>query len=70
MEVLHAVEEVTGKKLKTVDKPRRWGDPDAIYADNTQAKELLGWEPQFTDITSIIQTAWKWHEKHPLGYKS
>ena len=68
LEILHAVEEVTGKKISVVNKPRRWGDPDAIWADNTKAKELLGWTPQYTSIASIIETAWKWHEKHPKGY--
>ena len=70
LEILKSVEEVTGKKVTIVEKPRRWGDPDAIYADNTKAKELLGWNPQYTSISSIIQTTWKWHEKHPSGYKS
>lgn len=59
-EVLKAVEEVTGKRITVVEKPRRWGDPDAIWADNARAKELLRWEPQFPSITSIIETAWKW----------
>ena len=68
LEVLRAVEEVTGKKVSIIEKPRRWGDPDAIYADNTKAKKLLDWEPQYTTIPSIIETAWKWHEKHPKGY--
>lgn len=68
LEILKAVEEVTGKKVSITEKPRRWGDPDAIYADNTKAKRLLSWEPQYTTIPSIIETAWKWQEKHPKGY--
>lgn len=68
LEIIHAVEEVTGKKLTLIEKPRRWGDPDAIFANNEKAKRLLNWNPQFTTITSIIDTAWKWHEKHPKGY--
>ena len=67
LEILKSVEEVTGKKVDIIEKPRRWGDPDAIYADNRKAKELLGWSPQYTSIHSIIETAWKWHEKHPNG---
>jgi UDP-glucose 4-epimerase len=68
LEILDAVEKVTGKKVSIIEKPRRWGDPDAIYADNTKAKKLLDWEPQYTTIPSIIETAWKWQEKHPKGY--
>jgi len=68
LEVIHAVEEVTGKKIAIEYKERRWGDPDAIYANNSKAKTLLGWEPQYTSIASIIETAWKWHQSHPKGY--
>lgn len=70
MEILKAIESVTGKKMNIQDKERRWGDPDAIYADNTKARTLLGWEPKYTTIESIIETAWKWHESHPNGYKT
>ena len=68
MEILHAIETVTGKKLNIQDKERRWGDPDAIYADNTAARSILGWEPKYTTPEAIIETAWKWHESHPNGY--
>jgi len=70
LEVLQAVEKVTGKKLDIQYKERRLGDPDAIYADNSKAKSVLGWEPKYTTIESIIETAWAWHVKHPNGYKS
>lgn len=60
-EVLKAVEEVTGKKLTIVEKNRRPGDPAIIYADNTYAKKILGWEPRFMTIESIIKSAWKFH---------
>lgn len=68
LEILHAIERVTGKHMDIRYKERRWGDPDAIYADNTHAKEVLGWTPRFTTVDSIIETAWAWHEKHPTGY--
>ena len=63
------LEKVTGKKLDIQFKERRPGDPDAIYADNAKAKSILGWEPQYKTIESIIETAWAWHSKHPNGYK-
>ena len=69
LEVLKAVEKVTGKKLDIQYKKRRAGDPDAIYADNTKARSILGWEPNYATIESIIETAWAWHFKHPNGYK-
>ena len=68
MEVLKSVEQVTGKKINIQFKDRRVGDPDAIYADNTKAKKMLGWNPKYTSPVSIIETAWGWHQKHPNGY--
>jgi len=68
LEVLQAVEQVSGRKIRMCQKPRRWGDPDAIYADNTKAKALLEWSPAYTTIRSIIETAWNWHSTHPKGY--
>lgn len=67
-EILYAVEKVTGKKLDIQYKDRRWGDPDAIYADNAKAKKLLGWKPQHTELSDIIGTSWSWYKKHPAGY--
>lgn len=43
--------------------PRRAGDPAKLVADNSKAKEILGWHPQYTDIKQIIQTAWNFHLK-------
>jgi UDP-glucose 4-epimerase len=70
LEILKSVEEVTGKKLKIEYVKRRWGDPDAIFADNTKAKKYLGWTPKFVELSSIIDSSWKWHQKHPNGYSS
>lgn len=69
LEVLKMVEKVTGRELKKIIKSRRAGDPDAIYADNTLAKEILGWEPQHSDLETIVSCAWKWHKGHPGGYE-
>jgi len=42
---------------------RRPGDPDILIADATQAKNLLGWEPEYSDIATIIDSAYKWYTK-------
>jgi len=67
-DIIKAIEEVTEKKMKVVVGKRRWGDPDAIWADNTKAKNMLSWEPKYTSITDIIATAWEWHKSHPEGF--
>ncbi len=68
LEILKAVEQATGKTMNIQYDKRRWGDPDAIYANNAKAKALLGWEPQYTNAKSIIESAWAWHQKNPNGY--
>jgi UDP-glucose 4-epimerase len=67
-EVIHAVERVTGKKIRVIEGPRRPGDPPALYADSSKAKRELGWKVKFPDIDSIVATAWNWHRSHPGGY--
>ncbi len=66
--VIRAVEKIVGKPVKTIESPRRPGDPPALYADSTKAQRELGWKVKFPDIESIVATAWKWHEAHPRGY--
>ena len=67
-EVIRAVEQITGRPVQVVEKPRRPGDPPALFADSSKARRELGWNPKFTDIASIVATAWKWHSAHPRGY--
>ncbi|MCL2669256.1 MAG: UDP-glucose 4-epimerase GalE [Syntrophaceae bacterium] len=61
MEVLRAVEEVTGKRVAYRTMGRRPGDPPSLVADAAQAAAILGWKPDFTDIRAIVSTAWNWH---------
>ena len=59
-EIIAAAEEVSGKNCPTEPMERRMGDPAVLCADNKLAKKVLGWEPAYTNIRKIIQTAWKW----------
>src|SRR5262245_11405222 len=62
-EVMAAVQETTGASLKVEVRPRREGDPPVLVASRQKAEALLGWVPQFSDIGSIITTAWAWHRR-------
>lgn len=59
-EIITAAEAVTGKKVPLVYGERRAGDPSKLYASNEKAKEVLSWNPKYTDIQKIIDTAWLW----------
>lgn len=68
-EILEAARKVTNKEIPAEIAPRRGGNPDVLVASSTKAREVLGWKPQFDDISKIIETAWKWHTLHPEGYQ-
>ena len=68
-EMLDATREVTKKEIPAVVVPRRAGDPSTLVASSDKAKEILGWEPAYTDVKKIIETAWNWHVSHPNGYE-
>ncbi|MEO6246014.1 MAG: UDP-glucose 4-epimerase GalE [Opitutaceae bacterium] len=66
--VIRAVEKIVGKPVKVIESPRRPGDPPALFADSAKAVRELGWKVKFSDIESIVATAWRWHSSHPNGY--
>lgn len=59
-EIIVAAEKVTGQKVPVKYGDRRAGDPSKLYANNTKAKEVLGWNPQYTNVEDIVRTAWNW----------
>ncbi len=67
-EVIETAKAVTGKKIKTVDCPRRKGDPPALVGSAEKIQKKLGWAPQFPSLKEIINTAWQWHKRFPEGY--
>jgi UDP-glucose 4-epimerase len=67
-QVIQMCEKVVGKKIPTVEKPRRPGDPPKLVASAEKAMRELGWKPKFPKLEDIVATAWAWHKKHPNGY--
>ena len=63
-EVIDMVTKVTGKKILLKYGSRRIGDSACLLSDSTQAKNQLGWAPQFSDLEKIIEHAWKWELKN------
>ena len=68
-EVIETARKVTGHPIPAKEEARRAGDPARLVASGKKAKEILGWEPEIKDLADIINSAWKWHSKHPNGYK-
>lgn len=67
-EVVSLARKVTGVNIKEVIAPRRAGDPAVLVASSDRIKNELKWEPKYDDLSTIIETAWKWHKDHPEGY--
>jgi UDP-glucose 4-epimerase len=67
-EVITACREVSGHAIPTVMGARRPGDPPELVADSSRAQHELNWQPRYTDIRKIVETAWRWHSSHPQGY--
>lgn len=62
LEIIEAVQTYCGKSLAVRLDQRRAGEPPALVASAGRAKELLGWEPQFSGLSVLIDSAWKWHK--------
>jgi len=67
-EVIDVARKVTGRKIPAEVGPRRPGDPPELVASSAKIMRELGWKPQYPDLETIIETAWRWHEAHPNGY--
>lgn len=62
-EIVAAIQAVTGKTFRVREESRRPGDADELVADVTRIKDKLGFEPKYSDIHTIIESAWNWHNK-------
>ena len=62
-QVLKAVEQANGKKLKVVDEPRRAGDPPELIAVANRVREVLGWKPQYDNLDTIVNTSLAWERR-------
>ena len=67
-EVIDVARDVTGHPIPADECPRRAGDPAQLVASSEKARTVLGWDPKFADLKTIIETAWNWHVNHPNGY--
>ncbi|MEE2032782.1 UDP-glucose 4-epimerase GalE [Rhodococcus chondri] len=59
-EVISACERITGLPIKSVDAPRRPGDPAVLIASSRRAMDELGWSPRHTDLDEIVADAWEY----------
>ncbi|HEV2494190.1 MAG TPA: UDP-glucose 4-epimerase GalE [Terriglobia bacterium] len=63
-EVIAAVGRMCGGRVPYHDAPRRAGDPPSLVADPSRASRVLAWKPRYSELDSIVESAWKWHAKN------
>ena len=61
-EVIDSARRVTGPPLPAEIHPRRPGDPAVLVASSRKAIRELAWQPRYTQLDDILQTAWIWHQ--------
>lgn len=67
-QVIDTVGAVLGRPVPWEAAPRRAGDPAVLVASARRARERLGWAPQHSTLETIVESAWRWRERHPKGY--
>ncbi|HEY0334210.1 MAG TPA: UDP-glucose 4-epimerase GalE [Stenotrophomonas sp.] len=64
-EVIATAAQVTGLPIPHEMAPRRAGDPVILVACSRKARKVLGWQPAWTELAPIIDSAWRWHRDQP-----
>lgn len=62
-EIIDMVEEITQTKIPYKISEKRKGDPAVLIADNSKITEKLNWRAKYSDLNTIINTAWEWEKK-------
>lgn len=68
-EVIDKLKALTGIQVTVKECNRRYGDPAILLSSFQRIREELGWVPQYSDLDTIVSTAWQWHKSHPRGYE-
>ncbi len=61
-ELIKEAEKIAGMSCPVEYVARRAGDPAILYASNTKAREILGWNPVYICIQDILKTVWTWEQ--------
>ena len=67
LDMVHAFEKVTGKKVPYRIAPRRPGDLATVYASPDKSAEQLGWKAEY-GLEDMCRDTWAWQSKNPMGY--
>jgi UDP-glucose 4-epimerase len=66
--VIEGVRRLTERPIAVVESPRREGDPAVLIASSEKIRRELNWQPKFTRLDDILESAFEWHKNFPNGY--
>jgi UDP-glucose 4-epimerase len=67
-QVLDEVGKAAGQPVPAEDAPRRAGDPAKLIASSNKIRTIWNWKPNYPELSTIVEHAYKWHLSHPNGY--
>jgi UDP-glucose 4-epimerase len=67
-EVITAAEQITARPIKVIASPRRPGDPARLIANPDRARQHLGWQARWSDLSTIVAHAWQWERRSVRGH--
>lgn len=68
LSVIKKVSEVSGYQFDLKWGKPRPGEAEVLVASNEKIKKVLGWKPKYSDLETIVKTAWLWRKNHPQGF--
>ncbi len=67
-QVVRAVDQATGRRVRVKVGPRRIGDPATLVASQDKIRKELGWNARYSALANIVRSAWDWKRRHRNGY--
>jgi UDP-glucose 4-epimerase len=61
--MIATAKEVTQTDFMVEETDRRPGDPAMLVGSSEKARQVLGWQPEYANLSQIIDHAWQWHQK-------
>ncbi len=65
MEVIEVAQQVTKQSIPFTIGSRRMGDAPCLIGDSSLARQVLGWDPVYADLATIVEHAWRWIQSSP-----
>ena len=68
-QVIDVAKKVTGIDIPVVEAARRLGDPGVLIAKVDKIEKTFGLKVRYSDLETVISSAWKWHKNNPAGFR-